>query len=53
VLFDGKAVILRLDDSAYSYLIRKDGKIAFGGGVVLDPASPMWNGKPLTIAWPE
>lgn len=49
----GKAVILRIDGSAISYPIMKDGKIDMGGGVHLDPARPMWNGKPLTIAWPE
>ena len=51
--FYHKAVILRIDGSAMSYPIMKDGKIDMGGGVHLDPAKPMWNGKPLIIAWPE
>lgn len=51
--FDHKVVILRIDGSAISYPIMKDGKIDMGGGVHLDPAKPMWNGKPITIAWPE
>lgn len=51
--FRGNVVILRIDGSATSYPIRKDGKIDLGGGAILDPAAPMWKGKPLTIAWPE
>lgn len=51
--FEGKAVVLRIDGSADSYPIRKDGKIDLGKGDLLDPAKPEWNGKPLTIAWPE
>ena len=51
--FKGKAVVLRIDGSAISYPITKDGKIDMGGGIYFDPAKPMWNGKPLTIAWPE
>lgn len=51
--FDHKAVVLRIDGSAISYPIMKDGKIDMGGGVYLDPVHPMWNGKPITIAWPE
>ena len=50
---EGKAVVLRIDGSAIRYPIMKDGKIDMGGGVYLDPARPEWNGKPLTIAWPE
>lgn len=51
--FNKKIVILRIDGSAKSLTLRADGKIALGGGKVLDPANPMWNGKPITIAWPE
>jgi len=51
--FKGKVVVLRIDGSAVSYPIRKDGKIDLGKGDLLDPAKPEWNGKPLTIAWPE
>lgn len=49
----GKAVVLRIDGSARSYTIRKDGKIDLGKGDLLDSAKPEWKGKPLTIAWPE
>ena len=52
-VFNGKAVVLRIDGSAVSYPIRKDSKIDLGNGDLLDPAKPEWNGKPLTIAWPE
>lgn len=51
--FDGKVVMLRNDGSATSWTLRKDGKIALGGGKFFDPAQPTWNGKPLSIAWPE
>lgn len=51
--FDGKAVVLRIDGSAVFYPIQTDGKIDLGKGDLLDPAKPEWNGKPLTIAWPE
>lgn len=52
-IFKGKAVVLRIDGSAMSYTIRKDGKIDLGKGDLLDPAKPEWRGKALTIAWPE
>jgi len=52
-VFDKKAVMLRLEGSATSMTINIHGHIALGGGKVIDPASPMWNGKPITIAWPE
>jgi len=51
--FDKKVVMLRIDGSATSLTLRKDGKIVLGGGKVIDPANPMWNGKPITISWPE
>ena len=51
--FGKRIVALRIDGSATSLTLRADGKIALGGGKVIDPANPMWNGKPITIAWPE
>ena len=51
--FGKRIVALRIDGSATCLRLREDGKIALGGGSVLDPAFPMWEGKPITIAWPE
>jgi hypothetical protein len=51
--FQGKVVVLRVDGSATSLTLRKDGWIALGGGWGIDPANPEWYGKPITIAWPE
>ena len=51
--FDGKAVILKLDNSVTSLLIQKDGHALLNGKNILDPANPIWGGKPPVIAWPE
>lgn len=51
--FGKRIVALRIDGSATCLTLRKDGKIALGGGKFLDPAFPMWDGKPITIVWPE
>lgn len=51
--FNKKAVMLRLDGSATMMTINIHGHIALGGGKSIDPAKPEWEGKPITIAWPE
>lgn len=50
---NGDFVIMYANGAVQTIGIRKDGKIPFGGGAVVDPAKPEWKGKPLTIAWPE
>jgi len=51
--FNRKVALLRLDGSVVMTVINIHGHIALGGGKSIDPANPQWNGKPLTIAWPE
>jgi hypothetical protein len=51
--FQGKAVILRMDNSAVSMPINKDGHVCVDGMNLLDPSHPIWGGKPPVIAWPE
>jgi hypothetical protein len=51
--FHGKAIILKMDNSVTSMTINKDGHVMWGGKHLLDPAHPVWDGKPPKIAWPE
>ena len=52
--FEGKAVVLRIDGSAKAEVIRTDDhKAAVPGGTLFDPSSPIWNGKPPDLKWPE
>jgi hypothetical protein len=51
--FEGKAVLLRLDNSATSLPIDKDGHVIVVGKNLFDPTNPIWEGKPPVIAWPE
>jgi hypothetical protein len=51
--FDGKAVILKLDNSVTSVPINKNGHVIVDGKNLFDPANPIWKGKPPVIAWPE
>ena len=51
--FDGKAIILRLDNSVTSMNIRKDGHVFVDGGNRMDPTNPIWEGQPPVIAWPD
>ncbi len=52
--FDGKAVILRADDSVNSLpILIRDGHAWANGQNLMDPANPIWEGKPPIIAWPE
>ncbi|RYD48048.1 MAG: hypothetical protein EOP85_04335 [Verrucomicrobiaceae bacterium] len=52
-VFDGKAVILRMDNSAASIIIDKDGHALLDGRNVLDPSHPVWGGNPPRLVWPE
>jgi hypothetical protein len=51
--FEGKAVMLLLDNSVVSRTINKDGHVILNGGNMMDPNHPIWEGKPPVIAWPE
>ncbi|MFD0893365.1 hypothetical protein KBB96_18220 [Luteolibacter ambystomatis] len=51
--FDGKAIVLRADNSAFSYQIAPDGRIIVPGGKDLfDPSQPYWEGAPPDVKWP-
>jgi len=52
--FDGKAVILRIDNSVASLNIDKDGHANIGGGKTLfDPDNALWEGKIPDVRYPE
>ena len=52
--FSSKAVILWTDNSVRSMSIdRKSGEVMLDGRNLLDPAHPIWGGKPPVIALPE
>ncbi len=51
--FEGKAIILKLDHSVILVNIDKAGHGTENGDNILDPANPVWGGKPPVIAWPE
>jgi hypothetical protein len=51
--FEGKAVVLRMDNSVTSIPIDKDGHIQIEGKLLMDPTNPIWDGHPPMIVWPE
>jgi hypothetical protein len=51
--FNGKAIILRLDNSVTSMPINRDGRVMSNGVNLLDPTNPVWGGEKFTIAWPD
>lgn len=52
--FDGRAVVLRCDNSVQSYQLRGDGTaVAPGGMDLFDPSQPYWGGKTPEVKWPE
>jgi hypothetical protein len=51
--FDGKAVILRLDNSATFFPIEKDGRVMIDGMDIFDPRQSFWKGKKPDVKWPE
>jgi len=51
-IFDGMAVILRLDLSVTTALIDKNGH-AVSNGNLLDPKHPIWGGEKWKLVWPE
>lgn len=51
--FKGKAVMLKMDNSVATLPIQKDGHVLSLDQNILDPAHPVWGGKPPVIVWPE
>lgn len=51
--FDGWAIILWTDNSVKKLRIDKYGHVMHLGKHLLDPANPIWGGKPPVIAWPD
>jgi len=51
--FDGRAVVLNLDNSVMSLPIGPGGQIIYGGGDLLDPNNPLWGGKVPDVRWPK
>jgi hypothetical protein len=50
---DGKAVVLRLDNSVTTLPINRAGKILDHGLDLLDPRQPYWHGKAPDVKWPK
>ena len=51
--FGGMAVILWTDQSVTTPPIDRSGHVIHNGVSLLDPANPVWHGKPPRIVWPE
>jgi hypothetical protein len=51
--FEGKAVVLKLDNSVSSLPIDKDGHVIIDGRNMMDPHHLIWNGHAPVIAWPD
>lgn len=51
--FDGKAIILHIDNSVRAYPISVDGHVYDKGINILSPAHPIWKGKAPNIRYPE
>ncbi len=51
--FDGKAVILLLDNTTRMLPIEKNGQVLIGGMDIFDPRQPFWKGKKPDVKWPE
>ncbi|WP_338288289.1 hypothetical protein [Luteolibacter sp. LG18] len=51
--FEGQAVILRLDNSAVSVPIGRDGVVRIDGKDLFDPSQPYWEGSGPVVKWPD
>lgn len=49
----GKAVILKVDNTATTVDIEQDGTVIMNGMDLFDPAQSFWEGKVPPIRWPE
>ena len=50
---EGKAVVLRMDNSVTALPIDKDGHVMLDGRNMMDPHHPIWDGHAPAIAWPD
>ncbi len=51
--FDGKAIILRVDNSAIALPIDRSGRAILNGMDLFDPRQPFWHGKAPNVKWPK
>ncbi len=51
--FDGKAIILRLDNSVIQLPIDPSGQVILNGMDLFDPRQPFWHGKAPNVKWPK
>jgi len=51
--FNGKAIVLHIDNSVTTYEIQEDGRIYRDGIDLLSPKHPIWNGKIPDIRYPD
>jgi hypothetical protein len=51
--FGGRAIALRVDNSATHYEIQEDGHIYLDGINLLSPKHPIWKGKAPDIRYPD
>lgn len=52
--FDGKAIILKMDNSVTSMNINSSGHVMLDGKNLLDPTNPVWGkSDKFVIVWPE
>jgi type II secretory pathway pseudopilin PulG len=51
--FDGKAVILFVDNSVQSHPVDSSGRVWIDGKDLFDPSQPFWRGKAPDVKWPE
>jgi hypothetical protein len=52
--FDGKAIVLRIDNTVDTYTIHKNGHVYDKDGLdILSPKHPIWKGKAPDIRYPE
>lgn len=51
--FNGRAMILRMDNSVTMMTIHKNGHVMAHGVNLLDPANPIWGNEKFTIVWPD
>ena len=52
-IFNGKAMILSLDNSVRRLPIEEDGRVLVNGMDMFDPKQPFWKGKKPDVKWPE
>ncbi len=50
---EGKAAVLRMDNSVLRLPIDSSGKIIYHGMDLLDPRQPFWHGKAPDVKWPK